>query len=119
MNTITEKKLVGGMISSIGFQQQDYASITYMFKYLDKELKEISFESADDFCIVLEKTKIFVQVKTNLLTVSFVRKLLKNTSIENHQVFIGSGFDDEFRNILQYKERYINSINGQTYTILS
>lgn len=76
MNTITDKQLVGGMINSIGFQQQDYASITYMFKYLDNGLNQISFETADDFCIVLEEKMIIkVQVKINLLTVSFVKDL--------------------------------------------
>jgi len=117
MNTITDKQLVGGMINSIGFQQQDYASITYMFKYLDNGLNQISFETADDFCIVLEEKMIIkVQVKINLLTVSFVKDLLKKISNNYNQVIIGSGYSDDFRNILQYKTRYVNSINGSTYT---
>lgn len=31
MNTVNDRKLVGGMISSIGFSQQDFASIKYIF----------------------------------------------------------------------------------------
>ena len=41
MNTVNDRKLVGGMISSIGFSQQDSASIKYIFLYLSNGLKEI------------------------------------------------------------------------------
>jgi hypothetical protein len=54
MNTVNDKKLTGGMISSIGFAEQDYASIKYLFMFLDNGLREISFESADDFCLALD-----------------------------------------------------------------
>ncbi len=40
MNTVNDRKLVGGMISSIGFSQQDSASIKYIFYILAMDLKK-------------------------------------------------------------------------------
>ena len=82
MNTVNDRKLVGGMISSIGFSQQDSASIKYIFLYLSNGLKEISFESDDDFCLVLtDSKKVKVQVKINTLTIPFAESCLKTYHI--------------------------------------
>ena len=116
MNTVNDRKLVGGMISSIGFSQQDLASIKYIFLYLSNGLKEISFESADDFCLVLDDLKkIKVQVKINTLTLAFARELSKNISYTDQNIIIGSSYDDSFRNMLQYKRRYLNNLSGEFY----
>lgn len=97
MNTVNDRKLVGGMISSIGFSQQDFASIKYIFFYLSNGLKEISFESDDDFCLVLTDSKrIKVQVKINTLTIPFARELSKNISYTDQNIIIGSSYDDSF-----------------------
>ncbi len=116
MNTVNERKLVGGMISSIGFSQQDFASIKYIFLYLNNGLKEISFESDDDFCLVLDNSKrIKVQVKINTLTIPFARELSKDISYTDKNIIIGSSYDDSFRNVLQYKDRHLNNITGEFY----
>lgn len=49
MDYVNGRKNVGGMISSIGFSEQDCASIKYMFEYLENGLVEISFESKKRF----------------------------------------------------------------------
>lgn len=116
MNTVNDKKLVGGMINSIGLSQQDLASIKYIFLYLDKGLKEISFETDDDFCLVLDGLKkIKVQVKINTLTIPFVKGLCNSISLTDQNIIIGSGYDDQFRNVLQYKNRYLNIVGGEFY----
>ena len=50
-NYITDKRLTGGMIDSIGITQQDLISIKYIFDNLDKGLDRISFEGDDDFTL--------------------------------------------------------------------
>lgn len=54
-NYITDKRLTGGMIDSIGITQQDLISIKYIFDNLDKGLDRISFEGDDDFTLFLFK----------------------------------------------------------------
>ena len=116
MNTVNDKKLVGGMFNSIGFSQQDLASIKYIFLYLNEGLKEISFESDDDFCLVLNDSKrIKVQVKINTLTTHLARQLSKKISYADQNIIIGTGYDDNFRNILQYKNRHLNNVKGEYY----
>lgn len=116
MDYVNGRKNVGGMISSIGFSEQDCASIKYMFEYLENGLVEISFESKNDFCIVLEKGKrLHFQVKINQFTLAKVSELLRTSDILAGTVFIGSECDDDFRNLLQYKNRYQQARDGILY----
>lgn len=116
MNTVNSKKLTGGMIGSIGFSQQDLASIKYLFKYLDNGLSEISFESDDDFCLVLDNhKKVKVQVKVNSLTVPFVRGLVSTIDYADENFIVGSSYDDAFRNVLQYKRRHLSNLGSKFY----
>ena len=113
LNYINGRKNVGGMINSIGFSEQDCASIKYMFEYLENGLAEISFESKNDFCIVLDNGKrLYFQVKINQFSLQKVSELLKSSDIKEKTVFIGCGYDDGFRNLLQYKRRYIEARDG-------
>jgi tetratricopeptide (TPR) repeat protein len=113
MNYVKDPKIVGGMINSIGYAEQDCASIKYMFDYLEKGLKEISFESKDDFCMVLAGgEKIFVQVKINQFTLEYVAGLMKGHSINGKTIFVGSGYDDSFRVLLQDRNRYLDAKEG-------
>lgn len=108
MGYVKEPKSVGGMINSIGYSEQDCASVKYMFEYLDNGLKEISFESENDFCIVLDSgEKLSIQTKINQFTLDFVSKMLKESKINGKTIFVGSGYDDGFRNLIQDKARYI------------
>lgn len=97
------KKLMGGPINSAGISQQDCASIVFLFKYLeDIDFDEITFETNDDFTIRFkEKKEINVQVKINQINIKFARNLLKDYQINKNRknIFVGSGFDDEFRNL--------------------
>jgi len=116
MDYVNGRKNVGGMISSIGFSEQDCASIKYMFEYLENGLVEISFESKNDFCIVLENGKrLHFQVKINQFTLAKVSELLRTSDILAGTVFIGSECDDDFRNLLQYKNRYQQARDGILY----
>lgn len=113
MNYVKDPKKVGGMISSIGFAQQDCVSVKYMFDYLEKGLEEISFETENDFCIVLNNgKKIYVQVKINQFTLEYVSKLLSEDDIRDNTIFIGTGYDDSFRNLIKDKERYLAGMNS-------
>lgn len=113
MDYVKGRKSIGGMINSIGFSEQDCASIKFLFEYLENGLSEISFESKNDFCIVLEdKQRLSFQVKINQFTLKYVSGLLRNGGFEEKNVFIGSGYDDSFRNLLQYKSRYVEAKNG-------
>lgn len=107
MNYVKAPKNVGGMINSIGYSEQDCASVKYMFDYLENGFSEISFESENDFCIVLSNgERIRVQVKINQFTLEFVSELLKNNDIKDKTIFVGTGYDDDFRVLLQDKKRY-------------
>ncbi|MED9904647.1 MAG: hypothetical protein UFG06_10750 [Lachnospiraceae bacterium] len=113
MDYIKGRRNNGGMIMGIGVSEQDCASIKYMFEYLENGLREISFESANDFCIVLDNGKrLYFQVKINQFTLKKVSELLRIGNIKEKTVFIGSGCDDRFRNLLQDKERYIQARDG-------
>ena len=116
MDYVNGRKNVGGMISSIGFSEQDCASIKYMFEYLEKGLAEITFESKNDFCIVLENgRRLHFQVKINQFTLPKVSELLRTSNILEETVFIGSECNDDFRNLLQYKNRYLQARDGILY----
>lgn len=107
-NTVNDRKFVGGMIAGNGFYLQDCASIKYLFLFLDQGLQEISFESQDDFCLVVNDKKINVQVKNVELTISFVNSLLKEIPLADKNIIVGSSCDDIFRNLIRYRERYLN-----------
>ncbi len=110
---VKSRKKNGGMINSAGYSEQDCASIKYLFKYLDNGLEEISFETEDDFCIVLDNgKKIYVQVKVNLLSIKKVRDLLNQYDDKKERIFVGSGYDDAFRNLYQKRERYLNAASS-------
>ena len=111
MTNLFSPKMVGGMINSMGITEQDCASITYMFHYLDSELKYITFELYDDFTIEFNNgERLYAQVKINQFDIKFVSNLLSKYYDENkNQVFIGTGYDDKVRNLISLKERYKNS----------
>lgn len=114
MNYVNDPHMVGGMINSIGLSEQDCASMKFMFDYLDNGLEEISFESADDFCLVLDNgEKIYIQVKINQLTVKFVKNLLTDYVPKGRTIIVGSSYDDDFRNLLQYRNRYFEAAESK------
>lgn len=113
MNYVEGRKNIGGMQNSIGMSQQDCSSIKFLFEYLENGLEEISFESLNDFCIVLEgDERLYFQVKVNQFTLPKVSELLRENNMHEKTIFIGSGYDDKVRNLLQYKERYLQAKQG-------
>ncbi|WP_391117728.1 tetratricopeptide repeat protein [Psychrobacillus sp. L3] len=112
------KKLMGGPINSAGISQQDCASIIFLFKYLeDIDFEEISFETNDDFTIRFkERKEIYVQVKINQINTGFARNLLKDHQVNKNRksVFVGSGFDDEFRNLWSKFVRYEKAMTSNS-----
>lgn len=113
MNYVEGRKNIGGMQNSIGMSQQDCSSIKFLFEYLENGLEEISFESLNDFCIVLEgDERLYFQVKVNQFTLPKVSELLRENNIHEKTIFIGSGYNDKVRNLLQYKERYLQAKQG-------
>lgn len=103
----------GGAINSAGLSEQDCTSIIYLFRYLDKEnFKAITFESLDDFTILFDdENELSVQVKNNLFTIKFVRELLGKYKCIEGKIFVGNGFDDEFRNLHLKLLKYKNAIS--------
>ncbi|WP_252236334.1 hypothetical protein [Clostridium sp. CH2] len=102
----------GGAINSAGLAQQDCVSIIYIFRYLDDEnFKAITFETLDDFTILLKNKEIGIQVKINLLSIKFVRELLEKYDCIDGRTFVGNGFDDEFRNLYLKLLQYRNAID--------
>lgn len=116
MNTITDKKLTGGMFASKGFLQQDLASIKYIFSYLDNGLQEISFESDDDFCLVVNSKKINVQVKSNTLNLSSLKAIFNSILAKepkaDQNIIITSGYDKKICSMIDHRNRFINQINA-------
>lgn len=116
------KKLLGGSINSAGISQQDCASIVFLFDSLnDTEFKEITFETNDDFTIRFSDNKeIYVQVKINLIDIKLANKLLDDyqSTDGRMRVFVGSGFDDEFRNFYSKFIRYSNALSSGSSDIL-
>lgn len=110
MNYISREQ-DGGPINSAGMSLQDCSSIVYLFKYLDKDkFKAITFESWDDFTILFDDKELRIQVKNNLFTIKFVKNLLKKYECSEDRIFIGNGFDDEFRNFHSKLLRIENAI---------
>lgn len=114
---VTDAKYTGGSNGSRGYSFQDKVAIKYIFEYLDQGLKEISLESADDFCIVLDDgKKMYCQVKINQFTPGFIKGLINDVKLSEKTYFIGSGFNDDFRKLVQYKERYMDLKKGHLLT---
>lgn len=103
----------GGAINSSGLAEQDCTSIVYLFRYLDNEnFKAITFESLDDFTILFEdENELRIQVKNNFFTIKFIRKLLEKYESIEGRVFVGNGFDDDFRNLHSKLLKYKNAIS--------
>ena len=114
MGYVEDKEKTGGMIGGIGYLHQDCASIKFMFDYLENGLEEISFETLDDFYLVLKEERISVQAKINCLDVKYVRKLSKKYKPQDIQYFVGSSISDDIRTVIQYKNRYMEAISGKT-----
>lgn len=108
-NYIDDRTLIGGMISSKGFLQQDLTAVKYLFEYLDKGLEFISCEGYEDFVLHFSDDRIMkFQSKRELLTVNYVREQMKKYKDEGQLCIVGSGMDDKFRifndKYLRYKE---------------
>ncbi|WP_026664625.1 hypothetical protein [Butyrivibrio sp. FC2001] len=117
-NVVTDRVYTGGQIASIGFEQQDLVGIKYAFKYLDAEngLDEISFETENDFVIVLkDSTKISAQVKIKALSITLIKSLQKDLDLSQKNIIIGSYEDEDFRNLRQKKEAVIAMLQGKTF----
>ena len=56
--------------------------------------------------------RLYFQVKINQFTISKVSELLKTSDLREKTIFIGSGCSDRFRNLLQYKDRYLQAQQG-------
>ena len=109
-NYISDKKLIGGMISSAGFAQQDLVAIKYLFDSLDDGLEAISFETKEDFVLhYKDKKQILCQSKINELTPKSVVKFMDKYKNTDELVIIGSSMDDSFRNLINKRDRYINA----------
>lgn len=109
-NYITDKRLTGGMIDSIGITQQDLISIKYIFDNLDKGLDRISFEGDDDFTLFYSNGfSRKCQCKVNFLRLKDVVSLCNQYNDNSKHTIIGSGMDDDFRNFYQNLVRYRNA----------
>lgn len=113
MGYVVDKSKTGGMIGGIGYSHQDCASIKFMFDYLENGLEEISFETLDDFYLVLKNERISVQAKINCLDVEYVNELSKKYEPQDIQYFVGSSISDDIRIIIQYKNRYNEAISSK------
>ncbi|MGE6664120.1 dsDNA nuclease domain-containing protein [Paenibacillus xylanexedens] len=104
----------GGAISSGGILYQDLISLFYLFKHIEEtRFKEITFETHDDFTMIMDDQEIYVQVKNTQLSISSIRKII-NTKLENtkndavaHWV-VASSYDKKTKNLLR-KQKYIKN----------
>ena len=113
MGYVTDAKYTGGSIGGRGFSFQDKVAVKYIFEYFDDGIKEVSLETLNDFCIVFDNgEKMYCQVKRKQITPGFIKSLINGVELPKTTVFIGAGFNDDFRNLVETKERYLNLKNG-------
>ncbi|SDD55216.1 hypothetical protein SAMN05428987_5261 [Paenibacillus sp. CF095] len=98
--------LSGGAVNSKGISYQDLVSLLYLFKHINnQEFLEITFESYDDFTLIMENHEVFVQVKNTHLSVAQIQKILKTKSeISKYRsikhVVVASGYNSKCRILL-------------------
>jgi tetratricopeptide (TPR) repeat protein len=108
---------IGGSILSAGIAYQDLVSLFYLIKHIEKDdFKEITFETHDDFTIIMSTHEMCVQVKNTRLTISQIRDILKfkysNSKNESAKhVIIASSYDKKFKELLKYSKHLSNTYN--------
>lgn len=106
----------GGSNLSAGIAYQDLVSLLYLFKNIEKDdFKEITFETHDDFTMILGTIELYVQVKNTQLTIPQLREILESKSGNtpndsvNH-VVIASSYDNKLKSLLKKSNQLRNTV---------
>lgn len=107
----------GGSNASKGFEYQDYCALIFLFEYIDNEdFLSMTIETFDDFTIIFQDIEICFQVKKRSLSLSLIKRLLDkyNHTLNNNKknVFIGTNFTNEVRNVILKRDILLNAINS-------
>jgi len=107
----------GGSFLSAGIAYQDLVSLLFLFKHISKKgFKAITFETHDDFTILMDTHEILVQVKNTLLTVPKLKDILfmKSSSSEKRavsHVIVASDYDYKLNGLLNYSKHHKNALS--------
>lgn len=109
----------GGAISSGGILYQDLISLFYLFKHIEEtRFKEITFETHDDFTMIMDDQEIYVQVKNTQLSIPTIRKILNDrleSSSNNNSIthlVVASGYDKKTKSLLRQQNYTKNAIKA-------
>lgn len=95
----------GGSNSSKGFAYQDLCAAFYLLKNLDASgFNSIGIETDDDFSLLFEDKKIYVQVKYEELKIPTIKKY-----IHENQIIIGPSKNKSLTTLLSYLKHYKNN----------
>ncbi|WP_338564185.1 hypothetical protein QJR60_08420 [Paraclostridium sordellii] len=105
----------GGAINYLGTAFQDCVSLIYLFDNIDdKDFREITFETINDFTIIFKDYEVCVQVKSNDFNFKVVRDLLEKLDIKKDKkyVFVCSKYNEKFRIFLDKLRQVKTSIKS-------
>ncbi|MGE7609636.1 tetratricopeptide repeat protein [Peribacillus frigoritolerans] len=104
------RKLSGGANSSAGFNYQDICAIICFFERLNRKniVNSLGVETINDFVIHQENKTISTQVKKRTLTISDVKKILRETYTDSkHIVMItASHFHDDLDQLIKKRDQF-------------
>jgi len=105
----------GGSNLAEGIAYQDLVSLLYLFEHIEiSDFKEITFESHDDFTMIMDNDEVYVQVKNTQVGITQIREILesklistKNKSVKH--VVIASKYDGKVQSLLRDLEQMKNA----------
>ncbi len=106
----------GGAVQAYGSAYQDLVSLLYIFIHINSNsFKEITFETDDDFTLIMDTHEKYVQVKNTQLTTAQIRGILEfkadNTKSKYvKHVVVSSKYDQKFNSLLK-KYKNICNVN--------
>ncbi|MCU6709727.1 hypothetical protein M6D81_13575 [Paenibacillus sp. J5C_2022] len=105
----------GGSNLAGGIAYQDMVGLLYLFIHIKiSEFKEITFESHDDFTMIMSDHEVYVQVKNTQLGISQIREILESKSFNTKSksvkhVVIASKYDGKAKSLLEDFKRMKNA----------
>ena len=109
-------QLTGGAYSSSGLHYQDLCGLICLFEILNRneEVKSLSVETINDFVIHQPHRVITAQVKKQTLTITDVKKILKQTYLLDNQVIliVASGFHENLDMLIKKRDFFRNALTS-------
>ncbi|PKG23934.1 tetratricopeptide repeat protein [Niallia nealsonii] len=110
------KKLSGGSNNSAGLNFQDACALICFFQCLNRQnfINSLGIETINDFVIHKKDSTVSAQVKKTTLTISQVKKILKETYTDtsHHIMIVASQFQDELDKLIKKRDQFLDIIKS-------